>query len=237
MLGYVKFGVVDLRKKPKFRSERISQVIYGEEVAIKERRSSENGYVLVEGPDELEGYVLKNLIEINPRQNERRGKCTYKLKRRVTSAELTLPFGSYLTDVEVEVLKIQKSALAPIDAKSEPVKLAPMFLGVPYIWGGTSDFGFDCSGFTQRLFRYCGKEIPRNSNWQRDASVKVDGLANAKPNDLVFFKGHVGLYLGNRKMIHANLSHGGVSITDLSDRSEYAKRLRSIYQGIGQFEL
>ncbi len=236
MQGYVKFGVVDLRKKPKFRSERISQLIYGEEVSVKRSSEVNNGYILVEGSDNLEGYALRNLIEIRSRRDEGRRKG-YKLKFRIVCKELALPFGSYLSKEEVNVLKIRRTTLAPIGQKTEPVKLAHKFLGVPYLWGGTSDFGFDCSGFTQRLFRYSGKEIPRNSNWQRDASTRVKDFDEAKPNDLVFFKGHVGLYLGNHKMIHANLTHGGVSITDLSDRSEYSRRLHSIFQGIGRFDL
>jgi gamma-D-glutamyl-L-lysine dipeptidyl-peptidase len=237
MHGYVKFGVVDLRKKPKFRSERISQLIYGEEVRVNERGSNTNsGYVPIEGPDNMEGYALRDLIETKSHRDSRRKKC-YKLKFRVTCEELVLPFGSYLSEEEVDILKIQRRALAPIDENTEPVKLAQMFLGVPYLWEGTSDFGFDCSGFTQRLFRYCGKEIPRNSNWQRDASAKVESFDEARPNDLVFFKGHVGLYLGNYKMIHANLTHGGVSTSDLSDGSDYSKRLHSIFQRIGRFEL
>jgi gamma-D-glutamyl-L-lysine dipeptidyl-peptidase len=221
------FGVADLRDKPKFRSERTSQLIYGEGVKVL---GSEDGYLKVAGPDRLEAYVQKTLI------GDLDGERTVKLAGRHAAEGMQFPFGSYLSEAETKCFRVPKKLIVPIDSGADPTKLAKRFLGVPYLWGGTSDFGYDCSGFTQRLFRYSGIELPRNANWQRDAGAKVKDFQHAKRGDLVFFAGHVGMHLGDMVIIHSNLSHGGVSITDLGDGSDYSKRLMDRFQGIRRFE-
>lgn len=104
-----------------------------------------------------------------------------------------------------------------------------------HTWGGTSDFGFDCSGFTQRLFRYSGFEIPRNSDQQRDFFDGLPDLEHAKRGDLIFFKGHVAFYLGRGKIIHANGHYSRITVNDLWDNSSYSKTLLSIMEKVGRF--
>ncbi|MDG7011378.1 MAG: C40 family peptidase [Nitrososphaerota archaeon] len=223
----VNFGVVDLRRGPRFRSERTSQLIYGEGVKVL---GSEEGYLRVVGADGYEGYVQKTLLGVLD------GERAFKLAARFVGDGVQLPFGSYLSEAEAKSHGIPKKLLVPIERKFDPTALAERFLGVPYLWGGTSDFGYDCSGFTQRLFRYSGKELPRNAGWQRDAGARVKDFDHARRGDLVFFSGHVAMHLGGRKIIHANLRNGGVSVTDLSDGSEYSRYLMTIFQGIRRFE-
>ena len=223
----VAVGVADLRRKPKFRSERTSQLVYGEELKVL---GTEAGYCRVVGADKLEGYMQETLL------GDLEGDRAYKVASRQRADGLLLPFGSYVSEGEAGRYKLPARALVPIEKRFEPASLSKRFLGVPYLWGGTSDFGYDCSGFTQRLFRYSGKELPRNSSWQRDAGAKVGDFDHAKRGDLVFFSGHVAIHLGNQAIIHANLSHGGVSITDLADGSGYSRRLMTAFQGIRRFE-
>jgi hypothetical protein len=219
-------GVADLRRKPRFRSERISQLVFGEAVRVLGR---EGDYLKVAGPDGLEGYMQESLL------GDLDGERAYKLASRHAAGERILPFGSYLSEREAARLKVPKKLLVPVDRRFEPAALARRFLGVPYLWGGTSEFGYDCSGFTQRLYRYSGVELPRNSNWQRDAGERVPAFDAARAGDLVFFSGHVGMLLRGRTIIHANLSHGGVSITDLGDGSAYSVGLMKAFQGIRRF--
>lgn len=220
-------GVADLRRKPKFRSERTSQLIYGEVVKVL---GKEENYLRVVGRDKMEGYVQKTLV------GDLDGDRTYKLAVRHPSDGVQLPFGSYLSESEAKHFHVPKKLLVPVEKRFDPTNLSKPFLGIPYLWGGTSEFGYDCSGFTQRLFRYSGTELPRNANWQRDAGIMVKDFDHAMRGDLVFFAGHVALYLGNHVIIHANLSHGGVSITDLSDGSGYSDYLMTVFQGIRRFE-
>lgn len=87
------------------------------------------------------------------------------------------------------------------------ITAAKKYLGVPYKWGGTDpSSGLDCSGFVQRAFKDIGISLPRVSRDQAQAGTKVDSIANAKAGDLVFFGSpvdHVGIYLGDNKMIVA----------------------------------
>ncbi len=99
-------------------------------------------------------------------------------------------------------------------------KSALRFIGVPYVFGGTSTSGFDCSGYVQHVFAMLGISLPRTADAQYDAGHRIVG--GMKPGDLVFFQtyapgpSHVGIYLGHNKFVSASSSQG-VSISSLND--------------------
>ena len=102
---------------------------------------------------------------------------------------------------------------------------AMRFLGVPYVFGGTSTSGFDCSGYVQHVFAMLGIGLPRTADAQYDAGRPAVG--GPRPGDLVFFDtyggvSHVGIYLGHGKFVHASSSHG-VMVSHLSE-SYWASR-------------
>ncbi len=99
------------------------------------------------------------------------------------------------------------------------------FLGAPYVFGGTSSSGFDCSGFVQHVFGMLGVALPRTADAQYDAGKPAVGGPRA--GDLVFFDtyggvSHVGIYLGHGQFVHASSSHG-VMVSKLSE-SYWASR-------------
>ncbi len=103
--------------------------------------------------------------------------------------------------------------------------------------GGTSNFGFDCSGLTQRMIRFSLLyEIPRNSGNQKDKTITIKDFDHAKKGDLIFFTGHVAFYLGNYKILHAKDTYSRITYNDLNDKSEYSKKLLKIMEKIGRFE-
>lgn len=115
------------------------------------------------------------------------------------------------------------------------------FLGVPYVFGGTSTNGFDCSGYVQHVFATLGINLPRTADAQYDAGHRAIG--GVRPGDLVFFQtyaagaSHVGIYLGHDKFVHASSSHG-VMVSNLHDsywaaRYIGAKRVLSAKAGHG----
>lgn len=116
-------------------------------------------------------------------------------------------------------------------ASSDIVSVAKQYLGVPYVWGGTSPSGFDCSGFVQYVFRKCGYSVTRTADTQYYDGTPVS-YSNLQAGDLVFFTGtyatagisHIGIYIGGGQFIHA--ASGGVKISSLSE-SYYSSRYYS----------
>jgi len=109
------------------------------------------------------------------------------------------------------------------------VKTAFKFMGVPYVFGGSTPNGFDCSGFVQYVFRLNGIKVPRMAHHQYYAGTPIK-KSQIRPGDLVFFEtytagiSHVGIYIGNSRFIHAS-SRGAVRINSLKERY-YTNRYR-----------
>lgn len=112
---------------------------------------------------------------------------------------------------------------------SRLVTEARRFLGLQYLWAGTSGFGFDCSGFTYAVFRALGKTISRDAGPQRSRGEPIATRAALRPGDLVFFRGasgaihHVGMYAGDGKMIHAPRTGEPVQIGSIYEQPYYAE--------------
>ena len=112
------------------------------------------------------------------------------------------------------------SSAPSLTAGEKLAAYAKTFVGYPYVYGGSSPDGFDCSGFTQYCARQMGYTIQRTATAQLSNGTKVS-RENLKPGDLVFFgygstASHVGIYIGDGKFVHAQNSNTGVVITSLS---------------------
>lgn len=97
---------------------------------------------------------------------------------------------------------------------SSVVDYAKQFVGNPYVWGGTSlTSGADCSGFVQSVYSNFGVNLPRTSYEQQNAGREVS-YSEAQPGDLICYGGHVAIYMGNGKIVHASNSRDGIKVSD-----------------------
>ena len=118
------------------------------------------------------------------------------------------------------------------------VETARRWAGTPYLWGGVTTSGADCSGFVQSVFRVHGLELPRDSDMQARCGEEVragDAFENLHAGDLLFFAesgnavDHVAISAGGGRIVHAAITNGGVAEDDLTADYEVAARLRSIF--------
>ena len=97
---------------------------------------------------------------------------------------------------------------------SSVVDYATQFVGNPYVWGGTSlTDGADCSGFVQSVYKNFGVDLPRTSYEQQNAGTEVS-YEDAQPGDLICYGGHVAIYMGDGKIVHASNAKDGIKISD-----------------------
>ncbi|HDG61628.1 MAG TPA: hydrolase [Thermotoga sp.] len=243
----MKYGIVvsptlDVRKDPRFRSERVHQLIFGEEVKIL---SVGKDYSLVK--DLRTGYIgnVKNegLFFMSENEYVDYGKLRMEKLRGIFgrirgSSKMVIPFCSHLRrdergyvlpngdHFEIEILGNLEN--------DDIVKLSLEFTGVPYLWGGTSNFGFDCSGFVNRLYDFQGKGLPRDTD-QLENFTKEVSLDKVEPGDFMFFPGHVGMYIGEGKMIHSSGKYGRIVISSiLEPRDDYERFLRKSLRKVGR---
>lgn len=94
------------------------------------------------------------------------------------------------------------------------------FVGNPYVYGGTSlTNGTDCSGFVQSVYGHFGISLPRTSGEQGRCGSAVAGIENAQPGDLVWYSGHIGIYIGNGQIVHASNPSSGIKVSSATYRS------------------
>lgn len=118
--------------------------------------------------------------------------------------------GNHSKKTEIKTDPLPKTSETKVN-HSNLIQTASSLKGTPYVWGGTSPVGFDCSGFIQYVFNKHGKSIPRTTS---DLYQQGDSVSSLQPGDLVFFTtyksgpSHAGIYLGDRTFIHAGSSTG-----------------------------
>ncbi|BDP41609.1 peptidase [Deinococcus aetherius] len=125
---------------------------------------------------------------------------------------------------------VQEVVLSPAPA-GDAASFALRFLETPYVWGGRSAWGLDCSGLTQVSYAALGRPLPRDADQQRGALGEVE---EPERGDLAFFPGHVGLMLDARSVVHANATRMRVSVETLGE-GEYGERLARGLTGFGRW--
>jgi len=214
-----------LRAEPSDDAPQDSELLFGETVAIYERA---DGWAWVQADnDRYVGYVHEDVLDDIPEADARViVPAAPLLSAPDVKAPLNglMPMGAQFTRGErigdyVEFGEggfVYAAHVAALDFR-EPdfVSVAERFLNAPYVWGGKSASGIDCSGLIQVALQAAGKECPRDTDMQANGLGNLVALADAKRGDLVFWKGHVGVMLDGAHLLHANAFHMMVAVEPL----------------------
>ncbi|NQX85941.1 MAG: C40 family peptidase [Flavobacteriaceae bacterium] len=242
--GICNLSIVPLRIEPKDQSELVSQILYGELFKVLEQRKTWSRIRLQH--DNYEGWIdNKQYLHISEMDYN-----TY----------CSMPH-TYATDL-VEYVACKKNHLYPITIgatvhtialldhefdghfisgvkpKEDLLKTAFSYLNAPYLWGGKTPFGIDCSGFTQMVYKLNGYTLKRDASQQATQGEALSFIEESEPGDLAFFDNnegdiiHVGIIMKDNFIIHA---HGKVRIDRLdyygvynTDRNTHTHKLRVI---------
>jgi gamma-D-glutamyl-L-lysine dipeptidyl-peptidase len=128
--------------------------------------------------------------------------------------------------MRVETLEEGEGQLE-VDADGSPVDVARGYLGAPYLWGGMTERGIDCSGLVHMAFRRTGRIVPRDADQQEEAGEQV---AEPQPGDLVTYgdgsADHVAFWLGDGRILHSTGRHGGIGVVEEAEPADYRARRR-----------
>jgi cell wall-associated NlpC family hydrolase len=239
---YISAGRAFLRKSGDAKAEVVSEAVYGEEIRIFDKHG--NFCRVATARDSYFGWMsVADLGHSVPAATHRfiapRGHV-FAAPSVASERLFELAYGSALHVVkrEGEWCKVKLSKVegwvrasllqelpSQLSVKSKGlINLAVKFLEAPYIWGGTTAWGLDCSGLVQTVYGAFGIALPRDADQQGEIGETVT-LEDARPADLIFFPGHVAISLGGTKIIHANAYHMRVTIDDF-EKSDYAKELK-----------
>ena len=214
--GAVTWGRVSLRAAPSHDSAQVSELLFGEIVTIYERK---DGWAWLQTKtDSYMGYARESglgpFVEADAR-------VVHPLTPLLSQPDVKSPLRDLLP-LNAQIRRgaqegnfvaaaggfVSAHALAPIAATaSEFVAVAEQFIGVPYVWGGRTFQGLDCSGLVQTAFQAAGVTCPRDTDMIEQAMGHAVARDQIKRGDLVFWKGHMGVMRDAETLLHANAFH------------------------------
>ncbi len=245
--------VATLYSEPQLMSQQVDEALYGEEAEVLEEQG---GFVKIKTEYNYIGWTVKtNLFE---KLHDANHIITVPFadllfeNRNYFHAPFTLPRGarvdcgfsdsekrySFAVLPSKRIYYLHKSHIAPLafikksneaEIRDSLVATATEYLGVQYRWGGRTHRGIDCSGLCFNAYRFNGLSIWRDADIDRSECLKRIPLTDIKNGDLLFFKGHVAMYVGDGNIIHASASAGKVLI----EKFEENEHLKSIFECAG----
>ncbi|WP_405369051.1 NlpC/P60 family protein [Nonlabens sp. Asnod2-A12] len=222
--GVCPISIAPLRLETSDASEMVSQVLYGELFKVLEKRKKWSKIRLAH--DNYEGWIdNKQFKEIESEQYQHFVKHSKFYSKDLIShlthedkTLSTLTIGAQVSSTSLLKDTFQNDINTVILGSSNLINNALLFLNTPYLWGGRTPLGIDCSGFTQLIYRLSGFDLLRDASQQATQGEVLSFIEEAEPGDLAFFDNnegkitHVGIIMSDNYIIHA---HGKVRIDRL----------------------
>jgi len=245
ILGICNLSIVPVRIVDSDKSEMINQLIYGDIIEILEEKEK---WVKIKSVfDDYIGWIdKKQYFKIDDN-------ITLDLNKPVYSIDLvefiennnnelvTIPIGSDISNISLMNHKFDGKTISGKNNRNSIVNTALSFLNSPYLWGGKTPFGIDCSGFTQMVYKINGYKLSRDAKDQANQGETLSFIEESEAGDLAFFNNdqgdiiHVGIILQNNHIIHASgkvridrIDHSGIYNNDLNKHTHSLRYIKKI---------
>ncbi|AWH85494.1 hydrolase Nlp/P60 [Flavobacterium album] len=235
MFGICNLAIVPLRLEPSDRSEMTSQVLFGEHFKVLEQTPKwsriEMGFDGYNGWIDNKQFRLISESEYNTLNNTP-AVLNADLIEYITGPDnglMPIPLGAALTFLDIPALNTEKFTFeglrsSGVTNKQSLIQTAYMYLNTPYLWGGKTPFGIDCSGMVQMVYKLNGYNLLRDASQQATQGEALSFIEESEPGDLAFFDNeegriiHVGIIMEDNYIIHG---HGKVRIDRLDHLGIY----------------
>jgi hypothetical protein len=253
--GICILNVIPLRKDPDDSSEMVSQILFGETFTITE--TNLHFLKIITDYDQYEGWLAKNQVtELGLEEYERivNAKKVYSdelvnfISEQNNSLTL-ISLGAILPGIQNNEFSINDKKYffegenrSGSYKKNEIVKSAYLYLNTPYLWGGRTPLGIDCSGLTQMVYKLNGHFIPRDAGQQAQTGEVLSFIEESEPGDLAFFDDeegnivHTGIILANNHILHCygkvridRLDQSGIFNIDLKRHTHKLRVIRKMF--------
>lgn len=238
-------SLIAVREAPSDKSEMVNQLLFGEVFQVETIKS--NWAYICSAHDEYKGWIdKKQMVGIGEEEYNRliseyfvTTDIVQVVQNKSTGEYINLTLGSSISRPDDNNDFVMAGREFHYEGMAEDLvnnqlpdqipDIAFLFWGAPYLWGGRSTFGLDCSGFTQLVYKIAGYHLRRDASEQAGEGQDVDFISNVRSGDLAFFdneKGnisHTGILLDDNQIIHA---HGKVRIDRIDHQGIFDKEAR-----------
>jgi hypothetical protein len=250
--GLSNLSIIPMRSEATDLSEMVNQILFGEQYKIIESRKKFSKIRLAH--DKYEGWICnKQLLEIDKGYydnllSSEKNYTTDVLDIIKSDSFQTIVMGSVLPKIQDSIFKFNNidytfEGLTTSGKQEKEILItnAMMYLNSPYLWGGRTPFGIDCSGLPQMVYRLNGINLPRDADEQAEVGTTLSFIEESEPGDLAFFDNaegkivHVGIILENNRIIHASgkvridrIDQQGIFNTDLGSHTHKLRLIKQV---------